>query len=443
MATPIYDFLKKYSDSNGVRMHMPGHKGKGALGIEALDLTEIRGADSLYEPEGIIRDSEERASRLFGCTTFYSTEGSSLSIKAMLYLALRGKRADGARPLVLAARNAHRAFISAACLVDFDVEWIDSTGSGYLCCPLSAQDIRRTLIKMKRKPDAVYLTSPDYLGNTVNIREISDTCHDFGVLLLVDNAHGAYLRFLDESLHPIDLGADMCADSAHKTLPVLTGGAYLHFGKGISAETIAHAKEAMLLFGSTSPSYLTLASLDLCNGYLEREIRDELRDTVAEISKAKLRLAEHGFTLTGDEPLKITVLPSSFGYTGVQLGKILEDEGVYPEFYDRDSLVLMPSPRGEEGLDRTVDILTKIPKKTQKSAHAPRVTIPKRVMSPRQAMMCESEILPAGECVGRVAAEVCVGCPPAVPIVVSGEEITKDVVRAAEYYGIHKLYVTK
>ena len=88
MNTPIYDFVKKYAESECARFHMPGHKGKSFLGCESLDITEIAGADVLYSAKGIIKESEENASRLFGTErTLYSTEGSSLAIRAMLYLA--------------------------------------------------------------------------------------------------------------------------------------------------------------------------------------------------------------------------------------------------------------------------------------------------------------------------------------------------------------------
>ena len=110
MNTPIYDFAKKYAESGAVRAHMPGHKGIGNLGVEALDITEITGADSLYEACGIIRESEENASRLFGAHTFYSTEGASLAIRSMLYLAFKHAKSKGLSPVIFAGRNAHKSF---------------------------------------------------------------------------------------------------------------------------------------------------------------------------------------------------------------------------------------------------------------------------------------------------------------------------------------------
>ena len=124
MNTPICDFVAEYSRRNMIRGHMPGHKGVPVLGMENMDITEIQGADSLYEADSIIRKSEENASALFGCPTFYSTEGSTQCIKAMVYLALQFAKRKGKKPLIAAGRNAHKAFVTAAALMDADVEWI-------------------------------------------------------------------------------------------------------------------------------------------------------------------------------------------------------------------------------------------------------------------------------------------------------------------------------
>ena len=273
MDTPIVDFVRGYAQSGISRLHMPGHKGQSLLGFEPLDLTEIRGADELYEPEGIIAQSEANATRLFGTQhTYYSTEGSSQCIRAMLCLALQAAPRTGKRPVLLAARNAHKALLYAAALLDFDIRWLwpAAENAGALCsCPISAQMLTTALQELTGQgstPFGVYVTSPDYLGGMQDIRALSAVCDTFGMPLLVDNAHGAYLRFLPgEPLHPIALGAAMCCDSAHKTLPVVTGGAYLHLGENAPVQEEAAVRGALALFGSTSPSYLILQSLDACN----------------------------------------------------------------------------------------------------------------------------------------------------------------------------------
>ena len=269
---------------------MPGHKGVGELGCEAFDITEISGADVLYSAEGIIEESENNLSSLYGTAhSFYSTEGSTLAIKAMLRLAT--ECAGEERPLVLAARNVHTAFIKAAALLDLDVDFIYPEEGGHLCeCKISDEDVRVAILSAKTKPMVVYITSPDYLGNMLDIRSISSVCREYGVPLLVDNAHGAYLKFLPEDMHPITLGAAMCADSAHKTLPVLTGGAYLHISSDFS-EYAERAREALSLFASTSPSYLTLCSLDLCNKRLSEDYSQKISALVSKTAEIKVKIS--------------------------------------------------------------------------------------------------------------------------------------------------------
>ena len=166
---------------------MPGHKGKPLLGMEMLDITEIAGADSLYEAGGIIRESEENASTLFGVPTFYSTEGSSQCIRAMLYLAMLWARTQGKQPRVAAARNVHKTFLSAAALLDLSVEWLYGEQKSYLACRLTAADVEAVLVRADA-PTAVYLTSPDYLGTLSEIEKISPFTK--GETLSFENGNG-------------------------------------------------------------------------------------------------------------------------------------------------------------------------------------------------------------------------------------------------------------
>ncbi|MBE6706778.1 MAG: amino acid decarboxylase [Ruminococcaceae bacterium] len=434
MKTPIYDFARSYSESGTVRMHMPGHKGKSLLGFEHLDITEITGADDLYNADGIIAESEREASRLFGANTFYSTEGSSLCIRAMLYLVAKYAATRGEKPSILACRNAHKVFIYATAMLDVEVNWLFFDGGSYLSCTPSAAEIEQYLSNSQTLPTAVYLTSPDYLGNICDVRGISKVCHRFGVLLLVDNAHGAYTKFLNCSAHPIDLGADICCDSAHKTLPALTGCAYLHISHGAPAFFRENAKPSLSLFGSTSPSYLLLASLDKVNEYIENGYRERLDALVKQLDGIKKELTENGYSLIGDEPLKFTVDAKQYGYTGIALARLLREAGIECEFSDNDFVVAMLTP--ESDVLALKDALLSIPRRSPITESAPLLVSPTAEISIREAIFAPSERIPTRDAVGRILANPCLSCPPAVPIVVSGERITEDAVAAMLYYGI-------
>lgn len=431
MTTPIAEFVLRYRKSGTLRLHMPGHKGHGS--IERDDITEIGGADSLYEASGIIRESERNASEIFGFPTYYSTEGSTQCIKAMLYLVTKGKK----RPFVLAGRNAHKAFMHAAALLDFMPVWF---GGDYLSCEITAAETEKLLSDMNELPAALYLTSPDYLGNTLRIEEIASVCKRYGVPLLVDNAHGAYLGFLKPNKHPIALGASFCASSAHKTLPVLTGGAYLQTSDGVCTEE--EAKAALSIFGSTSPSYLILSSLDSFNARAG-EFSALLKGFSKEVEEKKRRLKEKGLRLVGNEPLKLTVAPKSYGYTGTELAAFLRKKKIECEFADNDYLVCMLSPLDEEGTNGLFTALSSLPKKDVVTTVPPAILPKKRVLSPREAMFSESEVLPVSLSKGRILAQANVACPPAVPILCVGEEIDENAIASFEYYGIKRCAVVK
>ncbi len=431
MKTPIADFVKKYSQSDVSRLHMPGHKGVAFLGCENLDITEINGADELYQADGIIAESEKNASELFGSLrTFYSAGGSSQSIKAMMCLAKNGRKDF----TVLAARNVHKSFIYACALLDIKVRWLfDENADFSLCrCVVTPEMLENEL--KKEKADAVYITSPDYLGGMSDIAALSAVAHKYGALMLVDNAHGAYLRFLPVSQHPVSLGADICCDSAHKTLPVLTGGAYLHINNEIF---IKAAKSALEMFGSTSPSYLILQSLDMCNAYICNGYKEKLECCIQKIDSLKKRLESNGWKILESDPLKLTVLTK-----GTDFCEKLRKSGIECEYEDPDYTVMMFTPETDDGTYSKVIVAAgKCDKKiTAENLHLP---LPERVLSIREAIFSEGEEINVSDAVGRVVADTSVGCPPAVPVLVSGEKITADAVNVLKYYGINSIKVIK
>lgn len=441
MKTPIVNFLKSYQEKSPVRMHMPGHKGAGILGFEGMDLTEIYGADELFAAEGIIKESEQNASNLFGCPTYYSTQGSTLCIQTMCTILCQDAKSKGKKPKILAGRNAHRSFIHAAALLDFEIAWLYGN-SDYLSCKIHAEDLEKAIIESH--PTAVYLTNPDYLGNLLDIKSLASVCKKHNVLLAIDNAHGAYLRFLEPSLHPIDLGADLCCDSAHKTLPVLTGGAYLHLSDSLNQVWKNDVKHFMEYFSSTSPSYLIMASLDATNEVLDTTFRNSLSECIQRVDGLKNTLVQYGYTILSGEPMKITISTKEFGYTGNEIANLLMECDIYPEFYDSDYIVLMPSPYNtKDDLKRLETCLCGIERKPILINKPPKLEQSKKAMNVRQALFSSSITLDVSKSLGQVCSSVTVSCPPAILPVIPGEVISEPSIEVMKYYGIETVRVVK
>ncbi len=496
METPIFDFVQQYQQSGTARFHMPGHKGQPFLGCEPLDITEIAGADDLHHPEhgGVIARSEQHATQLFDTAcTCYSAGGSSACISAMLYLAKCAAPAD-CKGRILAGRNAHKVFVQACALLDIQPSWLypaPEDAQGLCGCVVTSAALRQVLATAREEdalPMAVYITSPDYLGNLADVAGLAAVCAQYCLPLLVDNAHGAYLKFLQPSVHPMDLGATMCCDSAHKTLPVLTGGAYLHLARGAVRED---TKAALELFSSTSPSYLILQSLDLCNAYLAREYPAALAACVVQVAKMKTALAAHGYAICAGEPLKITIDCRAVDGGGEALAEYLRTQGVEPEFADLDFLVCMATPQNTaQELQRlqaallarvlqvcdgasvcgtakacaeqpTYDVAKACAEQSicdarktrtaQSGCGAPKAhteTATNVVLVPhqtactlREALFSTGQTISVEKAAGRICRLASVSCPPAIPIVVSGEIITKRDIEQFQYYNIKTVNV--
>lgn len=433
MNTPIRDFLQSYQESNTLRMHMPAHKGLSY----PHDITEISGADSLFEANGIIAESERNASKLYGTlATYYSTAGSTLSIQAMLYMVKKEHRT------LYAVRNVHRSFLNACVLLDLNVHWIyPNYENTIISGTIDIQALKDTL-KQDTSLKAVYVTSPDYYGMVADIQSISTVCKQYNAILLVDNAHGTLLNFLPKSIHPIHLGADMCSDSAHKMLPVLTGGGYLHIN---NRRYVPLGKEAMATFGSTSPSYLIMESLDLANQYIANSVRKDLLYVMEQISNLKKAL-KHKYTFADSvEPLHLTILAWKDNYSGIDLANALREYNIECEYSDAQSVVLLFSPLDKQDtfnrLYSALDSIT-IDKTTKEY---PILVVPKlrSVLSPKEAVFSESETIPIEQADGRVCSAVKVPCPPAIPIAISGEVINAESINIFKRYGINLISVVK
>ncbi len=422
MKTPIHDFLVKYAESGNVRAHMPGGKG-----IEyPLDITEINGADVLYESCGIIRESECNTAGLFGAAeTCYSCGGATLSIQAMLAAAvsLIGKKK------IAAGRYSHKSLINSAVLLGLNVKWIYP--DTFLGADIKPEDVERAI---DGDTAAVFVNSVDYLGGQSDIAAISEVCKKHGVLLLADNAHGAYKVFTGD--HPLSLGADMTADSAHKTLPAITGTAYLHLA---DSAYLSAAKSAMSLFGSSSPSYLMLDSLDLCAKYIAEE-RESALHTTERVRELKAELISAGVPLYPSDDMRITVDAAAMGYTGEQIGQLIRGKGAECEMCgNRYAVLLFSVVQPEKDFAVLSEMLRSIPRTEPVEIREIPVIRPEAAMTAREAYFSAKKTVSVKEAVGMICAGINSPCPPCVPIVYPGEVIPAEAAEAMLYYGVGKI----
>jgi len=439
MDAPLWTALQQHNAAGRVSMHMPAHKGAADClavlsSVLPFDLTELPDTGSLYDGEGATALAEDAAARLFGTVAArLSAGGSTLCIQAMLRLALP------AGGKLLCGRVLHRSAANAMALLDIKPVWLLPDGSAGDAFPgrIRAEELRR-LATLHPDAKAVYLTSPDYFGVMQDIPALAEAAAEFGLPLLADSAHGAHLHFMEEDCSAAAQGAALAAESAHKTLPVLTGGAWLQIGR---AEYVPFAREAMALFGSTSPSYLTLLSLDLCRAWLEDAGKDALLALVPQVQKIRDILTERGFALPQGtcDPLRIAFAAEN----AAALGEILRENGIEPEYAVQDKIILIPScANSSADFARLETAVRRLPS-PKYAVCAASQTLPQAALTPRRALDRPRERLPLAACEGRIAALPVCPCPPAIPLAMPGEVLDSAALRNAENYGIRCLEVVK
>lgn len=445
--TPLGEAIEKIHEENRAPFYMPGHKGRLPYPLSEAakyDITEIEGADSLYEASGALLALENRIASAYGSgMSLLSAGGSTLCIQTMLYLARRRGRK------VIAARNCHRAAVSTMGLIGLEPLWIacppsfgDRFGIDGIATQPQPEAVERLLYD---NPDAVavYLTSPDYFGQMADIPAISELCRRYNVKLLVDNAHGAHLNRFRAAMHPMQLGADMCCDSLHKTLPVLTGGAALHLE---AAELYDEAKYAMSLFGSSSPSYLIMLSIDSALEQMETG-DNELLSLGGYVGALKERLADYGYQTIRSfvcDPTKLAVGFATVGYTGQEFGAYLRERGIEPEYVAEGVAVFMPSTSNTpEELSLLERVLLQLPRRQAIAPHYSDGRLPRQPLSIQEAMGRPHHLVQLDNAEGRISARLMSSCPPGTPVAVPGEEITAETIFALKSSGVEYIYVVK
>lgn len=418
-ATPLYDALRAFAGQGPLRMHMPGHKGKFVCipelsGCAALDVTELAPTGDLFAGGGPIEAAEALWARAFhmpGC--LFLTGGSTQGIHAALALACRPGDA------ILLDRGCHRSVYHALALLDLRPvyltrPWLAEAG---VAGPISPAQVERALAE---HPECrtVCITSPTYYGVLSNIPALAEIVHCRGGTLVVDGAHGGHLPALG-----IDhlSAADLAVVSAHKTLPALGQTALLLGG---AAFPQGELRWMGAVYGSSSPSYLLMASLDVCRVWLEGEGAAAYR-RVAELVR-QLRTQLPALT-EADAPLD----PTRFVFCtpdGFAARRALEADGIYVEMADRGHVVCIVTGMDTEGdLERLYQALSVLPG-GRGGGYPPPPPLPEQVLSPRTAFFSPREGIPLARAAGRIAAGQVAPYPPGVPVAAPGERIEKKTV---------------
>ena len=418
MNTPVYSRLLEHKNLDFSPFHTPGHKNNFfTQNLFELDFTELPDTDALYEADGIILETEKNLAKLFSAKrSLISSGGCTLAIQTMLKLACqRGKK-------ILFARNIHRSAVNACALLGITPKWIlPKSQNSLFTGVISPQEVEKEFLE-DTEISALYVTSPNYYGEITDIKSLSEICRKYNKLLLVDNAHGSHLAFLKENQHPIHLGADMSACSLHKTLPVLTGGAVLNI---INPELIDNAKNAMSLFGSTSPSYPIMASIDLCCQYMSEKGMNEYQQLEKRVLQIKALAKNHGITQPSGscDNTRICIATSNIQ----NQTEFFHSYKIEPEFCDGKNAVFICTPfNSEKDFQRLEKALSEIHGQNQIMSFT--FTLPETALTPREAILAENEMIPVEKAVGRISADSACPCPPGIPIIMPGEVIDKNII---------------
>ena len=427
MKTPLHNAVEAYIAAGRARFHMPGHK--GTEGLE-WDITEVEGCDSLYEASGPILELEQEAARIYGAgAALLSAGGATLCIQTMLALCGAGQK-------IIAGRGIHKSALNAMILLDQQPIWVYPESWGWFLGPYTPEKIEAAL---QQEPEAagVYITSPDYFGVMSDIEAIAQVCRRYGKPLLVDNAHGAHLKFLPGKTHPMDCGAAMCADSLHKTLPAMTGAAVLYLADGSRQ---AEARRFMSLFGSTSPSYPILLSCEKALAWAEEKGRQGFAET-AERFRQLSQTAKAFPQPAKMDPAKLTVAYGPY-CSSEAFGKWLRGHGVEPEYIGGGTCVFMGNPfNPESDYTKLEKAIQEYPLGLQNIEPVPLPPPLQTVVPLRQAAFSPEKEIPLMESPGHIAARESSPCPPGIPVVMCGERIDEAMAEYMARRGMKTVWV--
>jgi arginine/lysine/ornithine decarboxylase len=437
--TPLYEALCAHVNNNPISFHVPGHKygkifsEKYFQQIFKIDATELSGLDDLHSPEGPILEAETLLADLYRVkNSFFLINGSTAGNLAMVLSACEED------DIVLVQRNCHKSILNALKLgkvmpiflePEFDQDWKIAAG-------VSIQTVKEA-VKAYPEAKALILTYPNYYGLTYELKEMIEFSHHFHIPVLVDEAHGAHF-ILGEPFPPsaVQLGADLVVQSAHKTLPAMTMGSFLHYNSSLI--DLQRVMEYLHIFQSSSPSYPIMASLDLARSYLAAYSSSDVQFLLNEIRMFRDGLNQipgiRVLPYSGEgDPLKVSI-QSTCGQGGFALQKKLEAYGIFTELADPYN-VLFVLPLQKEGQTYFYqESLAKIkmafkdisPIPIKEIVSYPNKRISTLTVGYKKMKSLKIMDIPISDAAEKIAAETVIPYPPGIPLLLQGEIITQD-----------------
>jgi arginine decarboxylase len=447
---PLYTALQNYTEEGTIPFHVPGHKqGKGNQEMEKLlgskclklDLTCMEDLDNICHPVSVIKEAEALAAQLYGADhAYFLVNGTTCGIQAMIMSVCE----PGDK--IIIPRNAHKSAIGGIILSGAKPIYIEPEIDSFMGIAMGVKP-ETVAQALEKHPEAkaIFLINPTYYGIASELQTIVNLAHALGKPVLVDEAHGAHLKFDSRlPLSAMEAGADLAASSTHKLGGSLTqSSVLLQQGNLINPQKI---KAVLNLTQTTSPSYLLLASLDIARKQLAEkgeELITKIYD-LAQWARSEINRIE-GLYVLGEEilqqpgcfaldPTKIVVNVKALGLSGYEVEKILRKKHqIQVELSDLfNVLVIVSLGDNRESLGKFINALKEIAREqTVKNVvkyFIPLPALPELVISPRKAFYAETRLIPLEEAVGEISTEMIMAYPPGIPLICPGEKITQEIV---------------
>ena len=456
--SPLEKYFQHYNEKKLLPLHMPGHQRKREMGTAlpyAYDYTEVEELDNLHAPEGILQEAMNRTAAYYGCSDcFYLVNGSSSGLQAGIFTLLE----EGDE--VVVARNCHRSVFYALSLRKAKIHfllpefWEDFSCFG----SVSLKEVERLLREFPKSKTLIF-TSPSYEGVVSDVEGIARLCHENGLSLLVDEAHGAHFSPKRGASFPesaISLGADLVVQSPHKTLCSLTQSAWiLGNGQRYSRDKLSFY---LSVFQTTSPSYPLMLSLEKATTLLETEgeaLFSHWKEVMRGFREKARTLSYFTFLWEKEEACFAMdfnkIFLRALGISKLRLGKDLakllrEDYGIESEMHSGENLLLMTGPFiSAEDMDRLFIALKDIEKRLGDEKGKPlrskllssalyQIYVAENTLQISEGLK-EGEELNLRDGEGRICLEYLSLYPPGIPLLFPGEKLTAEKIQGIEALG--------